>query len=164
LQTVQDFGRQGVLIEILTLQALAYQALGQASQAQAELSRALALAEPEGYIRLFVDLGEGMRQLVEASRRVAPAYADLLLAHFPPLEADQATGSRLASGGLIEPLNERELEILRLITAGYSNQVIANQLVVAVSTVKWHINNLYAKLGVHSRTQALAKARELGLM
>jgi LuxR family maltose regulon positive regulatory protein len=151
------------------------QTQGNADRALTFLERALSLAEPEGYIRVFVDEGEPMRSLLaefqstikkrpqagsdESSFRLL-AYANKLLAAFSgPGPAVTPT-----SESLPESLSERELEILRLIQAGLTNQEIADQIVIAVSTVKWHINHLYAKLGVHTRTQALARAKELGLL
>jgi LuxR family maltose regulon positive regulatory protein len=118
----------------------------------------LSLAEPEGYIRSFVDEGEPMAHLLRRAlaRGITPGYASRLLAAFgesPP-----------AAQALVEPLTARELEVLRLVAGGLSNREIAQQLVVAVSTVKSHINHLYGKLEVKNRTQAVARAQELGLL
>ncbi len=178
-----DSEQQGAirnLIEIHMLKALALQAQGRTPQAIAALERALTLAEPEGFVRVFVDEGEPMRLLMadcrlriaercrrepeEASRRLL-AYADHLLAAFGVTGAlpGQSKTGHLESD-MAEPLSERELEVLRLIAAGLSNSEIAARLVVAPSTVKTHINNIYSKLGVSRRTQAIARAQELGLL
>jgi LuxR family maltose regulon positive regulatory protein len=161
--------RTGRLIEILILQAVSLHRQGQSAWALEALERALALAEPEGYVRSFVDEGEGVRQMLSAIRNrssVASAlrtYAARLLSLFDP--ASTTDQSLLSSdGALVEPLSERELEILRLIASGHSGQEIAQNLFLAVSTVQWHVKNLYSKLDVHSRTQAIARARDLKLL
>jgi LuxR family maltose regulon positive regulatory protein len=161
------------IIELLVLQAMAHQALGDKEQSLATLSRALSLAEPEGYVRIFIDEGEPMAGMLReaATRGVKPSYAASLLAAFETEREDQEheTGLDLSSLGtppsaLIEPLSERELEVLRLLAAGLSNREIAEQLFLAVGTVKKYTSNIYGKLGVHSRTMAAAKARELNLL
>jgi LuxR family maltose regulon positive regulatory protein len=133
-------------------------------------------------VRLFVDEGKAFEAVIDLWRSALPrgesgqhprerllAYADRLLEacliRTAPLSADTlAPQSPLVSSPLLEPLREREAEVLRLIAQGYSNQEIAQKLVVGVSTVKTHINHLFQKLDVSSRTQALARARELGLL
>jgi LuxR family maltose regulon positive regulatory protein len=168
-------GWMGDVIEIRALQALTLQALGDSAGALAALAHALTLAESEGYIRIFVDEGAPMARLLQAGRAqgIAPNYISKLLAAFPRTEgrglrteSAEAAHSVLSpqSSTLVEPLSERELEILRLIALGLSNQAIANRLVIAISTVKRHINNLFGKLAVQSRTQALVRARELQLL
>lgn len=97
-----------------------------------------------------------------AARGIAPGYAGRLLAAFPE-EADAAAPGRMAAG-MVEPLSERELEVLALIAEGLSNREIAGQLVVSLSTVKGHTSNIYGKLAVHSRTQAIGKARMMGIL
>jgi LuxR family maltose regulon positive regulatory protein len=175
LQSAEAQERDGSAIAILALQSLVFQTQGNRTRALECLERALALAEPEGYVRVFVDEGEPMRCLLvdfqsmiekrlragvdDASLRLL-AYANKLLAAFSG--PDPAVTPQSAS--LPDSLNEREMEVLRLIHAGLTNQEVADQIVIAVSTVKWHINHLYAKLGVHTRTQALARAKELGLL
>ena len=164
-------------IEIMTVQALADAALAERPRARRTLERALVRAEPEGYVRLFVDAGDPMAALLaEIARTESPvaAYAAMLLAAFPTPRAARAGTAepptpmpavqRIPHPALVEPLTEREREILQLVADGYSNQAIAATLVVAVSTVKKHINNLYGKLAVQSRTQALVRARELDLL
>jgi LuxR family maltose regulon positive regulatory protein len=163
--------RRGYVVEILTLQALALRAREEKSRALDVMGRALALAAPEGYVRTFVDEGPPMAELLsealeaqqrgrlDSLRRVPAHYLRKLLA---ALERDVAGAASAAE--LPEPLSERELEILRLIASGKSNRGIASELFVSVGTVKTHINNLYRKLDAHSRTQALARARELKLL
>jgi LuxR family maltose regulon positive regulatory protein len=126
------------------------------------LEHALRLAEPEGYVRLFADLGLPMARLLQEarSRDVMPDYVAKLLA---------ACGADLAwpaarEQALPEPLTPREQEILKLVAAGLTNREIAAQLVVSPETVKKHTASIYGKLGVRSRTQAAARARELGLL
>jgi LuxR family transcriptional regulator, maltose regulon positive regulatory protein len=159
-------------IEILALQALALHAKGQNEEAASTLAEALALAEPEGYVRTFVDEGPEMSELLSgvletqrsghsySSGRVQPHYLRQLLA---VLERDSAPAAS-PTAGLSEPLSERELEVLVLIATGKANRSIASELFVSVGTIKTHLNNLYRKLGVHSRTQAVARARELNLI
>jgi LuxR family maltose regulon positive regulatory protein len=167
--------RHGSAIGILAIQAVVNQTQGNRTRALECLERVLALAEPEGYIRVFVDEGEPMRSLLaefqSMIRKRLPAGADetsfRLLAYANKLlAAFSGPGPAVTpkSESLTDSLNEREMEVLHLIHAGLTNQEIADQLVIAVSTVKWHINHLYAKLGVHTRTQALARAKELGLL
>jgi LuxR family maltose regulon positive regulatory protein len=154
--------RTGSVLEILLLQALAFSAQGKGTEALPVLEHALTLAEPEGYIRLFVDEGEPMVALLRQAyaRGIAPDYVAILLAAAgaPKLPAPPPAGS------LLEPLTERELEILRLLVRGLSNQDIARELVITVGTVKSHVNHIYGKLGVQSRTQAIARAHSLKLL
>lgn len=172
-------GRGGSLVEIDALTALAARASGDADRAQAALARALARAAPEGYLRTFVDLGAPMRELLAArlaSREplsdAERAYLSRLLAAFPSEPPAGAAGRRVVRpmapssppAALIEPPTPRELEVLGWISEGLRNEEIAEKLVVGLATVKKHINNLYAKLEVSSRTQALKRARELGLI
>jgi LuxR family transcriptional regulator, maltose regulon positive regulatory protein len=163
--------RRGNVVEILTLQALALRAKNEKSRALEVMGRALALGEPEGYVRTFVDEGQPMAELLsgvlEAQQRgrgsqgrIPTHYLRKLLA---ALERDDSSAT-LSAGRLPEPLSERELEVLQLIAVGRTNRRIASELFVSVGTVKTHINNLYRKLDAHSRTQALARARELNLI
>jgi LuxR family maltose regulon positive regulatory protein len=165
--------RPGREIQILILGALAYRAMGDQDQALEALERALSLAEPEDYLRTFLDEGPAMEQLLQqaASRGIAPHYVNRLLKGFDLMtraEERAANGAKSApaagSSALVEPLSERELEVLGLIADGLSNQRIADQLVIALGTVKAHTSSIYGKLGVRSRTQAVARARELGLL
>jgi LuxR family maltose regulon positive regulatory protein len=166
-------GRMGSAIDILVLQALAHQLHGDIAAALAPLERALALAEPEGYVRTFVDEGEPMRGLLRdaAGSSVASTYARRRLRAFdeparpsaapaPPPSAP----ARASATALAEPLTAREVEVLRLIAAGLRNQEIADRLFVGLPTVKRHIANAYGKLGVGHRTEAVARANELNLL
>jgi LuxR family maltose regulon positive regulatory protein len=154
--------RPGMMIEIYLLQALALQAQGDRDRAIAALERALSLAEPEGYARIFLDEGEPVAQLIyrAVERGIAPEFGGRLLAAFPAKEP----AVRELPLEMVESLSERELEVLRLIAEGLSNQEIAQSLVVSLRTVKWHASNIYGKLGVKNRTQAVAKARSLGIL
>lgn len=157
-------GRKGSLVEILILQALAHQARGSTARALHSLEHALALAEPEGYIRIFADEGEPMRSLLRraAAAGIGGAYARTLLAAFEAPGAAQ-TGPPPPTG-LDRPLTGREIEILRLIAAGMRNQEIADQLFISPATVKRHIANAYDKLEVGHRVAAVARANELGVL
>ena len=161
-QAAEAAGRVRSLVEILAFQAVALQARGETVQAVVALERALSLAEPEGYIRIFVDEGPPMEKLLRRalSRGVAPDYVSRLLASI----GKTAETISPVSQRLIEPLSPRELEVLRLSAGGFSNREIAEALVIAVTTVKKHISNIYGKLGVRSRTQAVARARDLNLL
>jgi LuxR family maltose regulon positive regulatory protein len=164
LPRMEQEGRIDLAIEIQNLRALAFQVQGDVEQALNALGSALSLAEPGGFVRVFVDEGQPMaRLLYEATARgIAPAYAGKLLAAFPLSEA--APPSPDLSTEQIEPLSARELEVLRLIAEGLSNREIARQLVLSLPTVKWHTSNIYGKLAVKNRTQAVAKARTLGIL
>jgi len=168
LHAAEAGGRTSKAIEIRILQALTFQAGGEIPRALAALEQALALAEPEGFVRIFADGGPPMaRLLYEAlSRGIAPGYTRRLLAAFPVTESEQAAPSDALSpnASLIEPLSERELEVLALLAEGLTNREIASRLYLALNTVKAHASNIYGKLDVHNRTQAVAKARTLGLL
>jgi LuxR family maltose regulon positive regulatory protein len=155
-------------LKALVLLAVALDAHGERPRAVEVLDEALALAEPGGFIRIFVDEGAPMARLLHEalSRGISPGYLRRLLAAFPATELGQAVPSRAAAApiGLAEPLSSRELEVLDLIAAGLTNQQIAARLYVSLHTVKSHARNIYAKLGVSSRTQAIAKGRALGLL
>ena len=175
-EMTEGAGLAGSVIEILALKALALNAQGDTAQATSVLERALALAEPEGYIRLFVDEGAPMAALLskilaqprvvrdEGKRKGYQAasrdYVSKLLGAF-------GEGARLTAPvaqPLVESLTERELEVLRLIAAGLSNQEIAQELIITVGTVKRHVHNIYGKLGVQNRIQAAARANQLNLL
>jgi LuxR family maltose regulon positive regulatory protein len=160
LPAAEAGGRTGSMLEILVLQALAHQTLGAAPTALAALERALKLAEPEGYVRIFVDEGQPMATLLRAAaqRRIAPEYVQRLLAAFgstrrPPEMLDQAK--------VIEPLSERELDVLRLLGTELSGPEIASQLMVSLNTVRTHTRSIYSKLGVNNRRAAVRRAEQL---
>jgi LuxR family maltose regulon positive regulatory protein len=175
LEAAEEGGRKGSVIEILVLQAMAYHAQSDLPAAFLPLRHALALAEPEGYVRIFLDEGSSMMQLLrEASaRETMPDYTDKLLAAFeaekrrsedtPALPTALPEGHRDGEP-LIEPLSQRELKILQLIAEGLSNREIGERLFLALDTVKGHNRRLFDKLQVQSRTEAIARARELGLL
>jgi LuxR family maltose regulon positive regulatory protein len=162
-------------IELLILRALALNGRGDTEGALHSLKRALALAEPEGFVRLFVDEGPPMAALLERLIRkshddgtysVAPdGYAGSLLEHFA-LEAPPSSngGSRRSPAPGFEPLSEREIEVLELVAAGLSNAEIAGELYLSVGTVKAHVHHIFGKLLVRNRSQAVARARELRLL
>jgi LuxR family maltose regulon positive regulatory protein len=161
----------GRLIEILLLKALAMQKLGEPAQALALLTESLALAEPEGYIRVFVDEGSLMQTLLahwlaHASASTLRDYAIHLLSHFDaePQVVTAVQKKTSPTGDLVEPLSGRELEVLHLIATGRINKEIAQQLIVSLGTVKAHTASIFRKLGVANRTEAVAQARQLGIL
>jgi LuxR family maltose regulon positive regulatory protein len=158
-QTAAQAGIRYAQIEIRILQALA---ASDDEQALVYLTEALTMAQPEGYVRTFVDQGKALVPLLRraAHSGIAPGYVARLLS---AMAASPGAGPSLAQP-LIEPLSERELQVLRLIAAGLSNRKIAQKLMLAVGTVKAHTSSIYGKLGVRSRTQAEARARELKLI
>jgi LuxR family maltose regulon positive regulatory protein len=163
-------------IKLLVLQALAHDALGNDTQAGAALTQALRLAQPEGYLRIFLDEGKAMRRLLLKLRAQLDAtalqlYAEQVVQAFNAQRRPaQASLPRLSTSvtptgaQLVEPLTARELEILHLVYEGLSNREIAAQLVVTLGTVKKHLNNIFGKLGATSRTQALVAARAHDLL
>ncbi len=159
LQQAELAGRMGLVIEILILQALAFQEKKDTDQCLVVLERALALANAEGYVRIFLDEGETMTRMLcqVQSRQVGGSYAEELLSKIGKIPNMTQPSMQL----LVEPLTTREIEVLKLIKAGCSNQDIAEQLVISLPTVKRHISNIYGKLGVESRTQAVAIGKEL---
>jgi len=165
IEAAEKRGRTGSLIRLLAVQALALAAQGERESAVQSLQRALTLAEPEGYVRTFVDEGDPMRQLLERMKDEGGGMKDYVLKLLSAFRAQHALHpSSLIPQPLIEPLSERELEVLRLIAEGLSNQEIAGRLFLSVPTVKWHTTHIYGKLGVQNRTQAVTRARALGLL
>jgi len=175
-QAAQAGGRLGSVIEIAVLQALAHQTEGNPALALVALERALRLAEPEGYVRIFVDEGLPLARLLRsaAARAVMPGYAEQLLVgleteHEPTVAKPApvpvfAALSPLVAQSLIEPLSQRELEVLQLIAQGLSNSEISEKLFLALSTVKGHNRIIFDKLQVQRRTEAVARGRQLGLV
>jgi LuxR family transcriptional regulator, maltose regulon positive regulatory protein len=172
-------GRTGSVIELRALQALAHAACGDQAGALGALAEALTLGAPEGYLRVFLDEGAPMagllHQLLAGRRQEQVAAADAVpreyLARLVEAFEQAALPVRppvrrggVVVAGLVEPLTARELEVLRLLAAGAPNRAIAEQLVVTPETVKKHLSHLFDKLGVANRTQAVARARELGLL
>jgi LuxR family maltose regulon positive regulatory protein len=169
LELAQEKDRLGWEIEVLILQALALQTRGDVDQACTILERALTLAEPEGYARIFVDEGQPAMRLLRraASRGIAQGYVSKLLAAFERsgLQVSSKAGATSPEPEtLTESLTPREREVLQLIVSGASNPEIAQTLFITVNTVKRHITNILGKLEVSNRTQAAVRARELGLV
>ncbi len=170
LKAAKDTKRIGSMLEILVTQALAYQAQENASRALATLERALTLAEPEGYLRMFLDEGAGMVQLLRqaAGHGILPDYTRKLLSAFDAdqqgKEEETSRSTSPASSSLIEPFSQRELEVLRLFKTELSGPEIARELVVALSTVRTHTKSIYSKLNVNSRRAAVKRAIDLGLI
>jgi LuxR family maltose regulon positive regulatory protein len=154
-------------LRLLVLQAVVYHAHNQKDQAVQVLGQALRLAEPEGFLRIFLDEGQAMAQLLSevAAQEITPDYLRKLLAAFEAEEQKNANKSALPPPqSLIEPLSPRELEVLGLIAQGLSNNEISSRLFLALDTVKGHNRRIYDKLQVQRRTEAVARARELGLL
>jgi LuxR family maltose regulon positive regulatory protein len=169
LQAAEAGQRMGSVLEILVLQTLAHEAQGNNSLALAPLERALTLAEPEGYVRIFVDEGAPMEALLKTMKAEGETlrvkeYVRKLLAAFEKPKNVQPAARPLSPQSLLEPLSERELDVLRLMAEGLTNPEIAAKLFLSQHTVKVHTRNIFGKLGVHNRTQAAARARELGLL
>lgn len=162
LRAAQAGERIGSLLEILVLQSLAHQLQGDIRAALEPLQRALMLAEPEGYMRMFVNEGAPMMVLLQeaAKRKIAPNYVRHLLTAF---DKDEDRTS-LKQQVLIEPLSARELEVLRLLRTELSGPEIARQLSVSLPTLRTHTNNIYLKLGMNNRRAAVRRAEELGLL
>jgi LuxR family maltose regulon positive regulatory protein len=186
-ETALSAGRMGRVIEILLLEALALRDTDESEQALRALTKCLTLAEPEGYVRVFLDEGQPVQMLLaqwlaHASAGPLRDYAVHLLSHFDAelhmvtamLEQASPAGEPAASHvmspvepseqALVEPLSPRELDVLHLIALGRTNKEIAQQLIVAPGTVKAHTSNIYRKLDVANRTEAVARARQLGIL
>ncbi|HEX4291984.1 MAG TPA: LuxR C-terminal-related transcriptional regulator, partial [Trebonia sp.] len=175
LDAAASQGRTGSMIEIQALRALALAAGGDHAGGLAALADALMLARGHGHVRVFADEGAPMRDLLTGLSRVRPGQQDTarridpgyLAALLRACQADAVPPRKppgAAPPGLSEPLTERELEVLRLLAAGKSNQRIAHDLVVALDTVKKHVTHVLGKLGAANRTEAAARARQLGLI
>jgi len=175
LQEMEGNKRVDFVIEIQTLRALAYQAMGDQETASGALKTALSLAEPGGYVRTFIDKGQQLRKLLQQvdGDGLSESYLRDLFSAFDEAswqhaqsrqEAILLTQPRYHSHELVDPLSDREIEVLRLLQTNLSSPEIADELVIAVSTVRTHIKNIYSKLGVHSRTQAVDQAKDLGIL
>jgi LuxR family maltose regulon positive regulatory protein len=152
----QAQGRVRTVIETMILMALFHRAEKDIPAAVDWLSQALELSAPEGFIRIFLDEGEALLDLLPKARQAAPELVDTILSSL------QAESGKSPLDQLPEPLSEQELRVLGLIVTGNSNQEIADELVISVGTAKWHVHNILQKLGVKNRSQAIARARELG--
>ncbi len=169
LQSAEAAGRMGRAIETLTLRALVWQARGDMPAARADLDRALDLGEPEGYARVFLNEGAPVRRLLETVQPAHPAYVARVLNAFGDalsVEAGLKPPPTMPPTNvpLVEPLTERELEVLRLLADGLTYEEAAGRLVVSLNTVRYHVKAIYGKLGVDRRAAALSKARSLGLL
>lgn len=178
LPYVEGAQRHSSLIKLYALQGLAYYIDEQSDMAMHALVRSLVLAEPEGYVRLYIDEGEKMKVLLNDFRQwmnkqpssdtntSLRVYASRLLSAFstPESSDDSSSAAAINNQNLIESLTDRELEVLQLLADGLSNAAISEQLVVSVGTIKTHLKHIYSKLDVKSRTQAVAKARALHLL
>ncbi len=161
-QFAYEGGRQRSLITVYILQALLCRSRGDTKQVIPCLESALQLAAAEGYRRAFLDEGQALIDLLPTVRHLSPDFVDLLLE-----DAQAEPGLRIPSPlsqPLIEPLSERELDVLRLVADGLTNREIAERLILSVGTVKTHVHNIYGKLDVRGRTQAIARARELEIL
>ena len=174
MRSADASGRQPAAIHARVLLAKTEAAQGNLEQATGTLEEALRLAQAEGYLRVFLDEGETIRRLLGALRvKLGPAgplagTVRRILAAFEPVaegvEATQATAPQMGERAWVDPLSERENEILRLVAQGLTNQAIADRLVISLTTVKTHVGNIFLKLGVNNRTQAIARAETLGLL
>jgi LuxR family maltose regulon positive regulatory protein len=163
----ESTGANRYLIESLVVRALAFQAQSDPDNALTDLARALEIAEPEGHVRLFIDEGAEIESLLKSAlhRGVSPDYVRDLLAHL----ADESPTSASArepglAGLLVEPLSERELDVLRLLPTGLTSSEIADELYISTNTVRSHVAHIYGKLDVHSRVEAVQRAQQLGLL
>jgi LuxR family maltose regulon positive regulatory protein len=175
LKAAEEGGRMGSVIEILVLQASAHHAQGDLTAALIPLQQVLTLAEPEGYVRMFLDEGSPMTQLLRkaAERGIMPSYTGKLLIAFEEQGQESTSASPIpdwqsqsspASQSLIEPLSQRELEVLRLFKTDLLGPEIAIHLMIALSTVRTHTKSIYSKLNVNDRRAAVKRAAELNLI
>jgi LuxR family maltose regulon positive regulatory protein len=183
LERAREEGRIGYVVKWLCLFALCLEALGRGEEARAGISEAIMLARPQGFVRSFLDYGAPLENLIRAevlrdpsvgivvktTDRLVERYARELLKAFGEdrrmrRELSAALVAQSKPEILVEPLTDRELEVLTLLAKGLSNKALAERLVVAPSTIKQHLKNIYSKLDVHSRTEAVARAREASLI
>jgi LuxR family maltose regulon positive regulatory protein len=171
---LEQMGKYWVLMNLLPFQSLALHALGREEEAIDVISHCLAFAAPEGYVRIFVDRGAPMARLLQiaSSRGIETDYISGLLSAFNiPVASDQPgmpisskTHTKIQSASLTEPLSEREIQVLRLLDSPLTSEEIGRELYVSVNTIRTHIRNIYAKLGVKRRGDAVWRAKELKLM
>jgi LuxR family maltose regulon positive regulatory protein len=165
LEAAESVGATGTTIDIVVLQSLALRAKGRLEESLDALKRALSLAEPEGFVRSIIDGGAPVGELLRSARArgIAVDYVDRLLAALGT-ETGEGQAARPPRSPLAEPLTEREMEVLRLLTTGLSTIEIAEQLFVTANTIRSHVKNIYRKLSVHGRMEAVQRAMELGLL
>jgi LuxR family maltose regulon positive regulatory protein len=167
LGVVEKVGLTRSHIQILSIKAMAFQSRGDKEFAISSLKKALRLAEREGFVRTFIDEGQPMANLLQKARSLdlAVDYTDKLLAAWEAQEKSLApTTPRPVTQGFVDPLSDRELEVLRLLAADLTGPEIASELTIALSTVRSHIKKIYEKLDVHSRYEAVYRAKELKLI
>jgi LuxR family maltose regulon positive regulatory protein len=166
LNVAETAGATGYMIEILVLKAMAHQIQGEMEQAITALERALTLAEPEGYVRTFIDEGSSMGKLLRqaTARGIALGYVGKLLTALEKGTKGKRHLGKAFPASMVEPLSKRELEVLRLLKTHLSSTDIADELTISVNTVRTHIKSIYSKLNVHSRQDAVQKAQELELL
>ena len=162
LAVFEDYGRQDLLIELYLLRCFIYQGTQQTEQALQSLGKAIDLGEGAGFIGLFLEAGPGLKELIRLynQNRPAPLYAQQLLGAFQ----EKTRGVEENSPPLIEPLSERELDVLKYLPGNLTTPEIADQMMISINTVRTHIKNIYQKFGVHKRSQAVLRARELNLI
>ena len=163
IQKAYSQGRIRSIIEILSIQALAFQSTGSSDEAGAVLDRALSLADGKGFVRTFLDFGAPMQQMLRQALQTCKIkdYVQQLLSAFPKLDR---TSVIQPDTDLVEYLNEREKQILRLMADGLSNKTIAENLYLSINTVKWYTRQIYNKLGANSRVEAVNRARNLDIL
>lgn len=178
LEVMERVGLNGVVVEIQVLRSLVFKAMDDRLGALNALKEAVILAKPEGFVRTFVDMGEEMRSLIEDLKfqiedegsDLSPetlstsGYLDRLISAFLPSAPTAKSKINIQRSAMVEPLTGRELEVMKLIAEGFTNRAIADALVIAPGTVKRHAHNIYTKLSVSNRTEAVAKARRLDLV
>ena len=173
LKMTQASGWSGKTIEVLVLLSLVLQAIGEQDRAMQSLEEALTLAKPEGYIRTFIDEGEPIAEMLQlaAAQGIHKNYAGELLGAFDLTTMEQSqtgtsgdSSSAKGTSQLVDPLSNREDEVLRLLATDLSGPEIAQELTVALSTVRYHTNSIYSKLSVHNRREAVSRGKQLGLL
>jgi len=171
LNAAESDDRGSRIIEILCIQALAYERLAENNRAIQALCRALSLAKPEGFTRVFLDEGLPIARLLTKAvdANICPDYAARLLSILSsearkPIRVSISINESTEQSATHVTLSPRELEVLRLVASGMSNKDMADKLYLSVGTVKRHINNIYSKLGIERRSQAVTRAQELGLV
>jgi LuxR family maltose regulon positive regulatory protein len=164
IQVAYQAGRLGDLIRYYALLAIAVHSENKEELALEHLVQALKIGEPEGYIRTFVDLGPRMRELLLLARKQGffPNYIAKLLTVFPMVESPSIKDGQVDP--LVEPLNDRETQILKYMAAGLSDRAIAEALYLSINTVKWYDRQIYSKLSVNRRGEAVAMGRNIGLL
>jgi LuxR family maltose regulon positive regulatory protein len=164
-KSANQAGRSATAIEASILKGIALEKRGDPEAADESIGRALRMAEPEGFVQLFVDEAAVLEPLLARALSGGgnPRFLKAILRRANNGTGEEASGME-ANRLLVEPLSSRELEVLGLIYDGHANQAVADKLYIALSTVKKHLNNIFGKLGAKNRTDALRRARELGLL